>query len=86
MTVDGRSGMVHSARAPADNRGRLAVLLASYAALALGLALAVSAWEALEGFREPAAYAVVAILAAASGVYWRFRLLREVDYHEPFSA
>lgn len=86
MTMDGRSGLVHSARAPADNRGRLAVLLASYASLAVGLALAVSAWEALEGFREPAAYAVAAILVAASGVYWRFRLLREVDYHEPFSA
>lgn len=86
MTVDGRSGMVHSARAPADNRGRLAALLASYAALALALALAVSAWEAWEGFRGPAAYAIVAVVLAASGVFWRFRLLREVDYHEPFSA
>ncbi|MHB8869775.1 MAG: hypothetical protein ACYC6T_06815 [Thermoleophilia bacterium] len=86
MTVDGRSGQVHSARAPADNRARVAVLLASYAALAMGLALAVSAWEALEGFREPAVYTMITILVAASGVYWRFRLLREVEYHEPFSA
>ncbi len=86
MAVDGRNGLVHSARAPADNRGRLAALLASYVALALLLALAVSAWESWEGFREPALYAALLVLTAASGVYWRFRLIREVEYHEPFSA
>lgn len=86
MTVDGRNGLVHSARAPADNGTRLAVLLASYAALALGLALVVSAWESWERAREPALYAALAVLIAASGVYWRFRLIREVEHHESFSA
>ena len=86
MTVDGRNGLVHSARAPADNGARLAILVASYAALAVALALSVSAWESWEGFRQAALYAMLAVVIAASGVYWRFRLIREVEYHEPFSA
>jgi len=86
MTVDGRNGLVHSARAPADNRARLAALLASYAGLAVGLALSVSAWESWGELREPAAYAALAVTVAASGVYWRFRLVREVEHYESFSA
>ncbi|MCZ7663612.1 MAG: hypothetical protein M5U22_12090 [Thermoleophilia bacterium] len=86
MTVDGRSGVIHAARAPADNSKRLGVLIGSYAALAVALALAVSAWEAWEGAREPAMYVAVLVAVLAFGVYWRFRLLREVEYHEPFSG
>lgn len=86
MTIDGRNGVVHSARAPADNGTRLAVLLASYAGLAMVLALVASAWESWNEFREPALWGAAAVVIAASGVYWRFRLIREVQHHEPFSA
>ncbi|GAB4264517.1 MAG: hypothetical protein Kow00122_20010 [Thermoleophilia bacterium] len=86
MTVDGRSGVIHAARAPADNSQHLAVFVASYAGLAVALALAVSAWEAWEKAREPAAYAGLLVIALALAVYRRFRLLQEVEYHEPFSA
>jgi hypothetical protein len=85
MSVDGRSGVVHSARAPAENISRLAVMLASYAAMALALALAVSAWHAYPGLREVFFYVALLIVAASGGVFWRFRLVREVEYHEPFS-
>jgi hypothetical protein len=86
MTVDGRNGEVHSARAPADNRARLAGLLASLAALAVGLALLVSAWESWEGGRQPVAYGVLAVVVASVTILWRFRLVREVEHHETFSS
>lgn len=86
VTVDGRNGVIHSARAPADNTRRLAVMLASYAALALALAVTATAWQAWEGMREPAIWAAVLIAVLAGTVYWRFSLLREVEHHEPFSA
>ena len=44
-----------------------------------------SAWQAYQGLREVFFYVALLIVAAAGGVYWRFRLLREVEYHEPFS-
>lgn len=86
MTIDGRNGEVHSARAPADNRARLAGLVASCAGLAVALALLVSAWESVEGAREAVAYGMLAVLVFAVGVFWRFRLVREVEHHETFSA
>jgi hypothetical protein len=86
MSVDGRSGVIHSARAPADGRMRLVIMVASYAALALALALAAWAWQEFGALREIFLYVGLLVLAAAGGVYWRFRLQREVEYHEPFSA
>lgn len=85
MTVDGRTGKVHSARAPADNTRPLALMLASYAALAVALAVVVWMWLRVEVVRGLAAYAAVAVLLLAVGAYWRFHLVKEVEYHEPFS-
>ena len=86
MTVDGRNGAVHAARAPADLRPRLDRLLLQVVLLALVAALLAAArgwWPAL---REPLAWAMVPLLLVAWGVVARFRLVREVVYHEPFSA
>lgn len=86
MVVDGRNGRVHAARAPADNRRRIALFLASYTILAGALAAAVSVWGAWERMGEPALYIMVLVLVLAAGAFARFRLIREVEYHEPFSA
>jgi hypothetical protein len=86
ITVDGRNGAVHAARAPADNARRIAVMLSSYALLALCLAVLVTAWGALPASRQAVLYAGVVVVALASPVYWRFGLLTEVRYHEPFSS
>lgn len=85
ITVDGRDGRVHSARAPADNRRRVGVLVASYTALALLLSVVVWVWSTWEQARDVALYVGLLLLALTSVVYWRFRLSREVEYHEPFS-
>jgi hypothetical protein len=86
MSVDGRSGVIHSARAPADNRRRLVVMVASFAAMAVALAFAAWGWEKAGALRDVYLYIGLLVLASAGGVYWRFKLLREVEYHEPFSA
>lgn len=82
MVVDGRNGRVHAARAPADNRRRIALFLVSYALLAA----AVSVWGAWERMGEPALYTMVLVVVLAAGAFARFRLIWEVEYHEPFSA
>lgn len=85
MTVDGRTGQVHSARAPADGTRQLAAMVATYAVLAVALAVVVWMWLGWGVARQPAAYAGTAIFILAAGAYWRFRLVKEVEYHEPFS-
>lgn len=85
MTVDARTGQVHSARAPADSTRQLAVMVATYAGLAVALAVVVWMWLGWGMMREPAAYAGMGVLALALAAYWRFRLVKEVEYHEPFS-
>lgn len=86
MVVDGRNGRVHAARAPADNRRRIALLLVSYAFLAAMLAVVASIWSAGGPMQTPALYTMVLVVALAAGAFARFRLIREVEYHEPFSA
>ncbi|NLT35415.1 MAG: hypothetical protein GXX83_05915 [Gaiellales bacterium] len=85
MTVDARTGGVHSARAPADGTRQLAAMVSTYAALAVALAVVVWMWLGWGVAREPAAYAGIAIFILAAGAYWRFYLVKEVEYHEPFS-
>jgi len=86
MVVDGRNGEIHAARAPADNRRRIALFLGTYALLAMALAAVVSAGRAWDAAAEPAFYAAVLVIALAVAAFWSFRLVREVEYHEPFSA
>ena len=85
MTVDARTGQVHSARVPADGTRQLAVMVATYAGLAVARAVVVWMWLGRGMMREPAAYAGMGVLALAVAAYWRFRLVKEVEYHEPFS-
>ncbi|NLE74166.1 MAG: hypothetical protein GX604_06030 [Actinobacteria bacterium] len=85
ITIDGRYGTVHSARAPADNRRGIVVLLGSYVALAAALGVVVWVWAGWENAREIVVYVGAVIVALTVGVYWRFRLIREVEYHAPFS-
>lgn len=86
MVVDARNGRIHAARAPADNRRRIALFLASYLALAVALAVAVSARDVWRNMSEPAIYSMLLVFVLAAGAFTRFRLIREVEYHEPFSA
>jgi hypothetical protein len=86
VSVDGRNGAIHSARAPADNGRRLAAMLAGYAAIAACLALLVTAWGEWPAAREAALWAGVLLALASGTVYWRFNLVREVEHHETFSS
>ena len=54
---------------------------------AVVLAVAVSAWEAYAGTaRASTSTSALLLVVAAGGAFWRFRLVREVEYHEPFSS
>lgn len=86
VMVDGRNGEVHAARAPADNRRRLAVMIASYAGLALAAGLLTTAWRDWGLPETIAFYCAVLLLVLAATVYWRFELIREVEHHERFSS
>lgn len=86
MMLDGRNGVVHAARGPADNDRRLALLLVTYAALAVALALFVSNLQAHEIARQASFYALLVMGALTAGAFFRLRLVREVEYHEPFSS
>jgi len=86
VTVDGRSGAVHAGRAPAEATRPLARLLATMAAFALLLAVVVVLGQRLPQFRQPALLTGVLVVVSAWGTVFRFRLLREVDYRDPFSS
>jgi hypothetical protein len=86
ITVDGRNGAVHSARAPADNTRRLALMVGAYALLALTLAAVAAFSSSLPASRQTVLYAGLLTLALGGLVYQRFSLLREVRHSEPFSS
>lgn len=86
MTVDGRSGEIHAARAPSDNRRRVAAFVALAGALGLAMAVAAGVGESSPAAAEVALYVCLLILLVASGVAWRFTLVHEVEYHEPFAS
>jgi len=86
VVVNGRDGTVNSGVAPASNRRRVA-LLAAQAVLAAA-ACAVLVWLAAtrdSGRATMVALAVIVFVAAALAI-WRFRMVGEVEYHEPFSG
>ncbi len=86
MVVDARSGVIHAARAPADNSRRLAWFLASYAVLGVLLAAVLSAGSTWQSAAALSPYAIMLLAALAVASFARFRLVKEVEYHEPFSA
>ena len=86
VVVNGRDGTVNSGVAPASNQRRVA-LLAAQAVLA-AVVCAVLVWLATtrdSGRATMVALAVIVFVAAALAI-WRFRMVGEVEYHEPFSG
>ncbi|MBN1321192.1 MAG: hypothetical protein JXA87_10170 [Thermoleophilia bacterium] len=86
VVVNGRDGTVNAGVAPASNQRRVA-LLATQAVLA-AMACAILVWLAAtrdSGRATMVALAVIVFVAAALSI-WRFRMVGEVEYHEPFSG
>lgn len=86
IVVDGRDGTVNSAVAPADDRRQLIALAAQILVAVIAIGLLV--WLAViwEGARMPVAAAAVIVFVGAALSLMRFRLVEEVEYHEPFSG
>jgi hypothetical protein len=86
LIVNGRDGAINSASAPASNERRV-LLLATQAALAAAV-FTILVWLAAtreSGRATMVALAVIVFVAAALSI-WRFRMVGEVEYHEPFSG
>lgn len=86
IVVDGRDGTVNSANAPADNRRRLAHLTAQVAVSVIVVALLVWLAVTREGARATMVAAAVIVSVIATLLTSRFRMVGEVEYHEPFSG
>lgn len=86
VIVNGRNGNVNSAIAPGDNRWRWISLSARV--LMSIILVALFAWLAVahESARTTMAVAAVIVSVAAALYVSRFRTVREVEYHEPFSG
>lgn len=86
MVVNGRDGTVNSATAPAAVAEQVAPLLAKVASMAVVVAFLV--WLGIErgAVRVPALVAAVIVSVVAVLMARRFRVQREVEYHEPFSS
>jgi hypothetical protein len=86
VVINGRNGNVNSAEAPADNHGRLALLAAQVVVLAAFAGLLLWIGSLGEAARTPTVAGAVIVSVLAILLVWRFRLQREVEYHEPFSS
>jgi DNA-directed RNA polymerase subunit RPC12/RpoP len=86
IVVDGRDGTVNSAVAPADDRRQLIALAAQILAAVIVVGLLVWLAVTWEGARMPVAAAAVIVSVGAALSLMRFRLVEEVEYHEPFSG
>jgi hypothetical protein len=87
VVVNGRNGSINSGVAPASNTMRIASLAAQIAAMVV--AVVILAWLASrfagQGRVSLAAAAVIVSLVGVLMI-WRFRMIGEVEYHEPFSS
>ena len=86
IVINGRNGNVNSAEAPAANRARVALLVVQVAVLVALVGLLLWLGSSGEAARVPTAVGAVIVSVAAIVLVWRFRLQREVEYHEPFSS
>jgi hypothetical protein len=86
MTVDGRSGVIFSARAPAANRKRLVATVAQMAILAVLVAVVLQLHTSLGLSRLTAVIIAVIVSLVVVGTAEQFRLHSEVEYHEPYSS
>ncbi len=86
IVINGRDGIVNSAKVPVDNRARVTVLVMQVLVLASLAALLL--WLGSSGEAAPAPTMVGAVIVSVLAILlvWRFRLQREVEYHEPFSS
>jgi hypothetical protein len=86
IVVDGRDGSINAGIAPAANGRRVALLAAQVAFLAILAVIFIwfaATWQ--QGRDSLVALAVI-VSVAAIVIVWRFRPVREVEYHEPFSS
>ena len=86
MTVDGRSGTILSARAPAGNRRKLLLAVFQIVVLAALVAIVAHIQVMWDIGRLPAVALVVVVSLAALYTVRQFRLQAEVEYHEPYSS
>jgi DNA-directed RNA polymerase subunit RPC12/RpoP len=86
IVVNGRNGSVNSGQAPASNAGRVTLLAAEVVVLAAVAALLL--WLGLSGETAQVSTTAGAVIVSVVAILlvWRFRLQREVEYHEPFSS
>ena len=87
VVVNGRNGSINSGVAPASNTVRVALMAAQIAGMAL--LVAILAWLASRfggDGRVSLVAAAVIVSVVAVLMIWRFRMVREVEYHEPFSS
>ncbi len=84
--MNGRDGTVNSAFAPAANSSRI-VLFAGQVFAAV-IAVGILVWLAVtwEMMRLPALVLALVVSVAAALSVSRFRIVGEVEYHEPFSG
>ena len=86
MTVDGRTGTIFSARAPAGNRQRLLVAVAQMVVLAAVVAIFLRLHDIWSIGRLPTVIAAVVVSLVVLFTARQFRLQGEVEYNEPYSS
>ncbi len=86
MTVDGRSGSIFSARAPAADRQRLIAAIAQMVILAGVVAMFLRLQGVWEIGRLPTVIVAVVVSLVVLLTARQFRLQGEVEYHEPYSS
>jgi hypothetical protein len=86
MTVDGRSGTIFSARAPAANRKRLLATVAQMAILAVVVTVFLHLYATWSLSRLTAIVIAVIVSLVVLATARQFRLHREVEHHEPYSG
>jgi hypothetical protein len=86
IVINGRNGNVNSAEAPAAFVGQMSLLASQITVLVF--LIGVLAWLGSLGTigRAPTIVGTVIVSAVVILLVWRFRLRREVEYHEPFSS
>jgi ribosomal protein S27AE len=86
IVINGRNGNVNSAEAPAADQVQLALLTFQIVALAALVGLLLWLGSFGEAARMPTIAGAVIVSVVAILLVRRFRLQREVEYHEPFSS
>jgi len=86
MVVNGRNGTVNSATAPAATKEQVMRVAVRAALMAVAVVLLVWLGVVWGAARAPMLTAAVIVSLVAILMVSRFRMQREVEYHEPFSS